>query len=55
MVLINRKFNEEQFLRETFFPKMRVEREIRNKLSFKFILGVKHSFKEKLQMGERRF
>ncbi len=32
MVLIDRKFNEEQLLLETFFPKMHVERYIRKKL-----------------------
>ncbi len=34
---------------------MHVEREIHNKLIFKFILGVKRSIKEKLQVGERGF
>ncbi len=38
MVLIDKKFNEEQLLLETFFPKMNVERDIRKKLTFKFIL-----------------
>ncbi len=38
MVLIDRKFNEERLLLETFFPKMHVEGDIRKKLIFKFIL-----------------
>ncbi len=32
MVLIDRKFNEEQLLLETFFQKMHIERDIREKL-----------------------
>ncbi len=32
MVLIDRKFNDEQLLLETFFLKMRTERDIRKKL-----------------------
>ncbi len=32
MVLIGKKFNEEQLLLETFFRKMRIERDIRKKL-----------------------
>ncbi len=32
MVLVDRKFNEEQLLLETFFPKMHFERDIRKKL-----------------------
>ncbi len=39
MVLIDRKFNAEQLLLETFFPKMHIERGIRKKLILKFILG----------------
>ncbi len=31
MVLINREFNEEEVLLETFFPKMHIERDIRKK------------------------
>ncbi len=31
MVLIDRKFNEEQVLLEIFFPKMHIERDIRKK------------------------
>ncbi len=46
MVLSDRKFNEEQLLLETFFTKMHVERDIRKKLIFKFILGVKTSIKK---------
>ncbi len=34
-VLIDRKFNEEQLLLETFFPKMHIEREIRKKVIFR--------------------
>ncbi len=32
MVLIDRKFNEEQLLLETSFPKMHIERDIRQKV-----------------------
>ncbi len=32
MVLIDRKFNEEQLLHGTFFPKMYIERDIRKKV-----------------------
>ncbi len=32
MVLIDRKFNEEQLLLKTFFPKMHIERDIRKKI-----------------------
>ncbi len=32
MVLIDRKFNEEQLFLETFFPKMHIERDIRKKV-----------------------
>ncbi len=31
-VLIDKKFNEEQLLLETFFPKMHIERDIRKKV-----------------------
>ncbi len=33
MVLIDRKFNEEQLLLEAFFPKMHIERDIRKKVN----------------------
>ncbi len=32
MELIDRKFNDEQVLLETFFPKMHIERDIRKKV-----------------------
>ncbi len=32
MLLIDMKFNEEQLLLETFFPKMHIERDIRKKV-----------------------
>ncbi len=35
MVLIDRIFNEEQLLLETFFPKMHIERDIRKKVILK--------------------
>ncbi len=53
MALIDRKFNEEQLLLETFFPKMHVERNIREKLIFKFIIGVKTSIKKSCRWGCR--
>ncbi len=55
MVLIDKKFKEEQRLFETFSPKMHVERDIRKKLIFKFTLGIKTSIKKKLLVGERGF
>ncbi len=40
IVLIDREFNEEQFLLGNIFsPKMHIERDIRKKLIFKFTLG----------------
>ncbi len=51
MVLIDRKFNEEQLLLETFLPKMLIEHY--KKVIFKFILGVKPPLKKRLQVGER--
>ncbi len=51
MVLIDRKFNEEQLLPETFFPKMHIERDIREKVIFKFILRVKIAIKKKVPGG----
>ncbi len=51
IVLIDRKFNVEQLLLETFFPKMRIERDIRKKLIFKFILLVKTSIKKAADRG----
>ncbi len=38
IVLIDRKFNKEQLLLETLFPKVYINRDIREKLIFKFIL-----------------
>ncbi len=46
MVLIDKKFNEKQLLLETFFPKMYGERDIRKKLIFKFVLGLKPPLKK---------
>ncbi len=43
---IDRKFNEEQLLLETFSLKMHVERHLRQKIIFKFIPGVKTSIKK---------
>ncbi len=56
IVLIYRKFNEEQFLLETFFTKMYIERDIHKKLIFfKFILGVKTPIKKSSWWGSGRF
>ncbi len=48
MVLIDRKFNEEQLLFETFFPKMHIERDICKKVISR---GVKTFILKKLQEG----
>ncbi len=48
IVLIDRKFNEEQFLLETFFPKMHIERDIQ-------IFKVKTSIKKAPGGGSRNF
>ncbi len=37
MVLIDRKFNEEQLLLETFLPKMHIERDIRKKINSRWL------------------
>ncbi len=49
MVLIDRKFNEEQRLLETFFPKMHIERDNRKKVIFR---GLK---RHKKAPGKRGF
>ncbi len=54
LLLIDRKFKEEQLLLETFFPKMHTERNIHKKLIFKFIQSVKTPIKEAPE-GERGF
>ncbi len=46
MVLIDREFNQEQLLLETFFPKMHIVRDTYKKVIFKFILGVKTPIKK---------
>ncbi len=40
VVRIDKKFNEEQLLLDTFLPKMHIERDICKKLIFKFSIGV---------------
>ncbi len=55
MVLIDRKFNKEQLLLDTFSPKMHIERDIRKKLIFKFVLGVKTSVKKSSMWGSGCF
>ncbi len=45
LILIDRKFNKEQFLLETFFPKIHIERDVHKKLIFKFIQHVKTPIK----------
>ncbi len=46
LILIDRKFNEEQLLFETFFPKMHIEQNMCTKLIFKFIQSVKIPIKK---------
>ncbi len=55
IALIYMKFNEKHLLVETLSLKMHIERDIRKKLIFKFILRDKTSIKKKLQVGEQGF
>ncbi len=55
MVLIDRKFNEEQLLLEAFLPKMLIERDIRKKVIQKSTPGGLKPHKKSFRWGERGF